>query len=155
MIALLITLDGDTIGLPIHVVEEIVRAVALAPLPGAPAPVEGVVNVRGSLLPVFDLRARFGMPTRPIDPADVLVLARAGERRVALRADAAEDITTIDDAAIAPASILSPALRQVAGVAATADGAVVIEDLAALINQGEAIALDRALAAARTSALTG
>jgi len=124
--------------------------VEIAPLPGAPAIIEGVVNVRGSVVPVFDLRSRLGLPARPIDPAQHLVILASGARASAVRVDSVEDFVSIDDgdiaASIADSGIGSAAPRHVAGIAATADGTTIIYDLAAFLSQSEAKTLDDALA---------
>src|SRR5262249_18625738 len=60
---------GRQYALPAGQVRELVRAVALVPLPGAPAVVEGVFNLRGKVVPVLDIRGRFGLPPRALDPA--------------------------------------------------------------------------------------
>ncbi|MEO8561278.1 MAG: chemotaxis protein CheW, partial [bacterium] len=61
-----VRLGGATIGLPAAAVREIVRAVAITPLPGAPDIVEGAVNVRGRLVPVIDVRRLLGFPARQL-----------------------------------------------------------------------------------------
>lgn len=80
-------LSGQRYGLPLAAVLEVVRAVAITPLPGVPPVVEGAINVRGRVVPVLDLRARFGLPPHPLDPDQHLVLARTGRRLVAVRTD--------------------------------------------------------------------
>ncbi len=128
-------------------VREIVRAVAIAPLPAAGAIVEGAINVRGQVVPVLDLRARFGIAAEPLALDQQLVIVTAGERAVAFRVDDAEDLIDVPDSEIVPADALTSAARHVAGVAALADGAVVIADLATFLSRWEGEALDAALAA--------
>ena len=128
-------------------VREIVRAVAIAPLPAAGAIVEGAINVRGQVVPVLDLRARFGLPAEPLAIHHQLVIASSGGRDVAFRVDEAEDLIEVPDADIVAPDALTPAARHVAGVAALSDGAVVIADLAAFLSRWESETLDDALAA--------
>ena len=61
---LVFEVEGQRYGLPTADVRELVRAVTITPLPNAPAVIEGVVNVRGRVLPVLDMRARFRLPAR-------------------------------------------------------------------------------------------
>jgi purine-binding chemotaxis protein CheW len=133
-----------------HVVQ-VVQMVEISPLPGAPADIEGIVNVRGSVVPVFDLRTRLGLPARPIDPAQHLVILASGARASAVRVDSVEDFISIDDgdiaASIADSGLGGAAPRHVAGIAATTDGTTIIYDLAAFLSQSEARTLDDALAA--------
>lgn len=129
-------------------VREIVRAVAISPLPAAGSVVEGAINVRGQVIPVLDLRARFGLASVALAVEQHLVIVTAQSRDVAFRVDEAEDLVEVADADIASAGALTPTARHVAGVAALPDGAVVIADLATFLSRWESEALDAALAAA-------
>jgi purine-binding chemotaxis protein CheW len=133
-------------------VVQVVQMVEISPLPGAPAVIEGIVNVRGSIVPVFDLRARLGVPARPIDPAQHLVILASGPRSSAVRVDVAEDFVSIPDAdiavSLADSGVGQASSRHVAGIAATPDGTTIIYDLAAFLSQSESETLDDALARA-------
>lgn len=126
-------------------VVEVVRAVAVAPLPGAPPICEGVIDVRGDLVPVLDLRRRVGSAPRAAVPEDHFVIARAGARVVALRADGTVWLARVPADAIRDASGLSRA-EYVVGAATLADGLVVVTDLAAFLSAAESDALDRTIA---------
>lgn len=139
---------GDAVlALPAMAVREVVRAVAIAPLPGAPSIIEGAVNLRGALVPVIDVRGRLRLPPRPIDPDQFLVILQAGSRTVAVRVDEVEDLVDVDAMGIERTGTLSPALEGLAGLSARADGVLVIFDPAAFVSQAESQALDAALAA--------
>ncbi|MGH7435187.1 MAG: chemotaxis protein CheW, partial [Polyangiaceae bacterium] len=77
MTILLFEVGGRRYGLLAAEVRELVRAVTIHPLPRAPAIVEGLVNVRGRIVPVLDIRSRFRIPLRPLAPSDHLILAQA------------------------------------------------------------------------------
>lgn len=146
-ISLLLARLGEvTFALPALAVREIVRAVAITPLPGAPAIVEGALNVRGELVPVIDVRGRLGLPARKLDPDQFIVLVRAGSRTLAVRVDDVDDLVEADADSIARSDRLSPALRGMAGLSARPDGVLVIHDPAAFVSQAESGALDAALA---------
>ncbi len=53
--------------LPLENVREVVRAVAVTPLPNAPSVIEGIINVRGTVTAVLSLRGRFDYPERPVN----------------------------------------------------------------------------------------
>lgn len=145
-------LDGQRYAFPADKIIQVVQMVAVSPLPGAPPVVEGVVNVRGKVVPVFDLRGRFGLPARPVDPGQHLIILSASPRIAAVRVDSAEDFISVPDAEVTPAAplaeagIASSATRHVAGIAATEDGTTVIYDLAAFLSLPESSTLDAALA---------
>ena len=147
---LVCTLGDVRIAWPVAAVREIVRAVAITRLPGAPALVEGVIDVRGTLVPVLDLRARFGVPARTLDPAEQMVILDAGTRTVAFRVDRTETIIDFEPDALAEPAGLTSAARSVRGVASTADGLVVVHDVGAFLDDSESRALDGAVATAAT-----
>ena len=140
-------LGAHRFALPAEAVVEVVRLVASAPLPGAPAMVEGVVNVRGTLVPALDLRARFGFAPAEADPDDHLIFARAGPRLVALHVDRALDLISVPDEAVEPVESVAPGTRLVAGVARLPDGVLVIQDLERFLSLDEGARVDAALAA--------
>ena len=144
---LLFTLDGQRFAIPLASAREVVRAVAITPLPGAPPVVEGVIDVRGAVVPVLDLRRRLGLASRPVSAADQMVLAWTGERQVALRVDRVEWMESIGPDRIEASDRITAGARHLAGVARLPDGIVLLHDLAAFLAQAEAEALDAALAA--------
>ena len=146
MDALVFRLDRSRYALPLGDVVEVLPAVALTTLPMAPAIVEGVIDVRGRLVPVLDIRARFRLPARQMDLADHLVLARAGLRTVALRADEAIELLHLDAQDVEPIEPAVPGASYVAGVARTADGLILLHDLQTFLTHAESEQLGRALA---------
>jgi purine-binding chemotaxis protein CheW len=142
---LIFALDAHRFALPAEVVVEVVRVVASAPLPGAPAIVEGAINVRGTIVPVLDVRTRFGLPAAEVDPDQHLILARAGRRVVALRVDRALALLPVPDAALVPVERVAPGTPLVAGVAGLPDGVLVIHDIERFLSLDEAQRLDAAV----------
>ena len=139
---------GARFGIPSDLVVELIRAVSVSPLPGAPAVISGMINVRGSLTPVIDPAVRFGKKAEPVKPSDNFVLVAMPSRIVALRVDSADDLEEIDDADIHAAESVSSTATRLAGVATLPDGLVVIYDPASFLDEAES----QALAAALTTA---
>lgn len=131
--------------LPTRDVRELVRAVEITPLPDAPAVIEGVVNVRGQVLPVLDVRARFGLPARALDLSDHFIVATAGARGVILRVDRASHLAFVDEASVQASETLGASSGYVAGVAKLEDGLVLIHDVATFLSAAESSSLDEAL----------
>ena len=142
---------GETFGLPAHNVVEIMRAVAVSPLPGSPQTISGVVNVRGKTIVVIDPAVRFGKVDVPVKPDDNFVLVETTARTIAVRVDIAEDLVDIDEAALTEARSASSAAGMLHGVAAMPDGALVIYDVAAFLTQAEDEAIEEALANAEAA----
>ena len=137
---------GRRFGLALGVVREVTRAAAVSALPQAPPIVEGVVNVRGTLVPVLDIRQRFGVPPAPVAPDQHLLIAQAGTRLVALRVDRAIALVAVDEAAIESATRVAPGAEYVAGLATLPDGVLVIHDLERFLSLDESRDLEAAIA---------
>src|SRR5258708_10998428 len=97
-------------------VEQVLRAVEIVPLPEAPAGVRGVVNLRGRIVPVFDLWARFGQPARALRAGDHLLVARTHWRTVALLVDAVVGVVPRGKVQVTPAADILPDLESISGV---------------------------------------
>jgi purine-binding chemotaxis protein CheW len=143
---LVFELAGVRYGIELTRVREVLRAVFITPLPDAPAVVEGIIEVRGEVVPVYDLRLRFGLPPRRLDPDEHIIVAWTGERRVALRCDRADWIERITPDMLRDAGAVALRGRQVAGVASLDGGLVLIHDPEAFLDEAERTALDEALA---------
>ena len=158
------TLDDQKFALPLSSVEKIARAAAVRPLPKSSDMILGVVNVQGRVIPVLDLKKRFGIPTREIAVTDHLIIARASTRTLALLVDTVQDILESDKRDITDQSAILDRMDYVGGVLQMEDGMVLINDLERLLSSEEAGELDRALqkdekrkktAEAETAANTG
>lgn len=129
-------------------VRELVRCVTVSPLPRAPAIIEGIINVRGAVVPVLDLRTRFRLPPKPAAHTDHLILASAGPRLVALRVDRALGLVRLEAGEVEDAKAVVPGADYLVAVAKLPDGLVLIHDLRTFLSQAEATTLDDALPAA-------
>ena len=134
---LIFELGDQRYGLPVADVREIVRAVPPVPLPGVPAGIEGVINIRGNVVPVLDLRRQFGLPAKPLEHTDHLVIARVADRVVALRVDRATELARLAGADVADREGLPAGAEHLAGVAKLSGGLVLIQDLRALLARAE------------------
>ena len=89
-------LGDEHYGVDILRVQEIKGYSATTPIPNAPAHVKGVMNLRGTVVPVFDLRARFGMPPREYDRFTVIVVVTVGVRVVGVIVDGVSDVVSLE-----------------------------------------------------------
>jgi purine-binding chemotaxis protein CheW len=128
-------------------VREVVRAVAITPLPDAPRIVEGVIDLRGTVTPVLDLRRRLGARTVPASIDEHFIVAEAGSRPVVFRADPGTELAAAPDDAVEQIDALVRGTGQVTGVVRLSTGVVLLYDLAAFLSAAESEALDHALAA--------
>lgn len=137
-------IDDINFGLPSQLVVEVVRAVAIRPLPGAPFVVHGLIDYRGTVIPVYDVARRFKGEAQPLRASDIMIIAQAGPRQVALLVHGVHALVTPDSPVSAPPVALPPG-APVSGVVATADGLLLIQDLPRFLSDAESWSLDRAL----------
>lgn len=81
------TLNEQRYGLRLSAVERVVRAVEVTLLPSAPEIVLGIINLAGRVVPVMNVRQRFGLPEKESDLSDQFIIARTAMRTVALLVD--------------------------------------------------------------------
>lgn len=155
MDVLVFEIGGLRYALPTSNVSELVRAVTIVPLPKGPPIVEGIINVRGRVVPVLDIRARFRLPPKAVSHTDHLILAHAGQRLVALRTDRALGLARVEAADIDDAQTALPGAEYVSGVAKLPDGLVLIHDLRTFLRESEAAALDLVVSGAAAAAGDG
>jgi len=140
------SLNDRRYALPLAVVERIVRAVDITPLPKAPPIVLGIVNVGGTIIPVVNMRQRFRLPDREIEPRDQFILGRTGRRIVALVADEVSSVAERPESEVIATQEILPGLEGVEGVVGLDDGMILIYDLTKFLSLEEETALDEALA---------
>lgn len=122
------------------------RAVAITPLAGLPRAIEGVIDVRGEIAPVLDLRARFGRPAPPLSASEYMILVEAAGRLVVLRADGVDWVEDVPEGAVTEPGPLAAANETLAGIARLPDGVVLIEDPDRFLAPADFAALDAVLA---------
>ena len=98
---------GEEFGISILKVQEIIRPVATTQMPHAPAFVEGIINLRGRIVPVVDLRRRFGFALRPQDDQTRVVVIEMENGVVGFVADAVREVLRVETSNIEPAPELA------------------------------------------------
>jgi purine-binding chemotaxis protein CheW len=92
---LVFRLGADRYGIPVSSVREVLPQARIAPVPGAPAGVAGLIQMRGEIRPVYDLRERLRMPAaapRPANEGETVIVLSAAGREFGIRVDNAEEI---------------------------------------------------------------
>jgi len=89
-------------GVPILRVQELKGCSPITPLPNVPAHIRGVMNLRGTVVPILDLRARFGMPPGELTRFTVFVIVSLGKRIFGLIVDAVSDVLDVGDDRLQP-----------------------------------------------------
>lgn len=112
-------LGAEEFGVPIMAVQEIVRVPEqLTKVPRTPAFVEGVINLRGAVLPVIDQRSRLGLPALARNDRQRIMVFTLGEQRTGFIVDSVAEVLRVPRHSLAPAPALSDAqsrmIREVA-----------------------------------------
>lgn len=115
-------------GVDIFGVDSIIRMQAVTKVPHAPDFVEGVANLRGTVLPVVDLRHRFGLPFREPTKDTRIIVAEMGEAAVGMVVDAVTQVCKVPEEAIEPPSplVITPRSTFITGVAKIDDEKLII-----------------------------
>jgi purine-binding chemotaxis protein CheW len=131
----LFTLAGATYALPSDDIVQLDMVTSATPVPNAPPFVDGVVSVRGQVIPVVNLRARFGFPRAPHDVRSRLIVVRGLGRTVGLLVDGAREFAGIaaGDVKPLPEGIAGTSGRYLRGVAQQGDRLVLVVNVAELI----------------------
>lgn len=99
---LLFRLGGEEYGIPICNVIEIIGIQSITDLPETPGYVKGVINLRGKVIPVIDVRIRFGMPEKDYDDRTCIVVVNISKVSVGLIVDSVSEVMDIEHDSIEP-----------------------------------------------------
>jgi purine-binding chemotaxis protein CheW len=125
-------------GVPIGIVHEIVRMMDITSVPDAPACIEGVINLRGKIIPIVDLRKRFS-GTAGRDRRNRILVAELEGHNVGLVVDSANEVLKLDPEHIEPPPNIfeQGQLNYVTGVGKLEEKLVILIDLEKIMQRGE------------------
>ncbi len=134
----------ETYGVPISVVREIVRVPDITAVPNSQKHVEGVINLRGKIISVIDLRKRFGETEIEASKKNRIVVVELENRTVGLIVNAASEVLKIPPSDIEPPNsvFLNGEVDYVTGVGKLKDRLVILIDLNKLLSSNESQRLD-------------
>jgi len=140
----------ETFGLPISTVREIVRVPEITSVPNAPDYIEGVINLRGRIIPVVDLRKRFGEPVTEPSKKNRIVVIEMEQRVIGLIVNSASEVLRIPPSEIeAPNNVFQEGeLNYITGVGKLNGRLVILLDLNRVLQRGELRQLDQVADAA-------
>ena len=133
------TLQSEEYALDILKVQEIKGLTKITPIPNAPGHIRGVMNLRGTVVPVIDLRVRFGTMDSEAQHLAVIIVVNVAKRIVGLMVDTVSDVLRFDHSEIESAPDLGRAVDTtfIAGMAKSADKLVMILDIDRLLTGDE------------------
>ena len=136
---LVFKLGSEEYAVDILKVQEIRGYEKVTPIPAAPDYLKGVVNLRGAIVPVIDLRMKFGMAEARYDAFTVVVVLRIGGRVIGAVVDAVSDVLRLAASEVKPAPELGSVVDAsfIAGLATQAGRMILILDIEKLLSSGE------------------
>jgi purine-binding chemotaxis protein CheW len=132
-------IGNETFGVRIGSVREIVRVPEITAVPSAPETVEGVINLRGKIIPVMDLRKRFGQSEIQPDKKNRILVVELENKLVGLIVNAASEVLKIAPSEIeAPGNLFAEGESSyVTGVGKLKGRLIILLDIAKLLHRPE------------------
>lgn len=128
----------ESFGVPIAVIHEIVRVPEITAVPDAPGCVEGVINLRGKIVSIVDLRKRFGGREVASHKKNRILVAEVEGRLVGLVVDAASEVLKVPPSDVdPPPNVFDAELNYVTGVAKHKGRLIILIDLMRVLQKGE------------------
>jgi len=141
-------LADESYGVEISRVQDINRMQEITEIPHSPESVVGVINLRGRVIPVVDLRTRFGMPGAEHTKSTRIVVVQMGEEPIGMIVDAVSQVLRIPTKVIEPPSPVLTSLdsRYLLGIAKLEDELVILLDLDYVLSKDEQEFISEAMA---------
>jgi len=132
-------LMDEVYGINVMQVQEVLRVTEIAPVPGAPAYVLGIINLRGNVVTVIDTRKRFGLPPSEVDDSSRIIVIESENQVVGILVDAVAEVVELQEGDIdaAPNVGTEDSSRYIQGVATREDGLLILVDLNKLLTDEE------------------
>ncbi|SHI10303.1 chemotaxis protein CheW [Ferrimonas marina] len=132
-------LEQETYGINVMQVREVLRYSDIAPVPGAPSYVLGIINLRGNVVTVIDTRARFGLAEAPVTEQTRVVIIEAEDQVVGILVDSVAEVVYLNSSEIdtAPNVGNEESAKFIQGVCHRDDKLLILVDLEKLLSDEE------------------
>ncbi len=132
-------LQDETYGINVMHVQEVLRVTEIAPVPGAPEYVLGIINLRGNVVTVIDTRSRFGLPTADVTETSRIVIIESDKQVVGILVDAVAEVVELTESQIdsAPNVGNEESSRYIQGIATLTNDLLIVVDLHKLLTDDE------------------
>ena len=132
-------LDNEIYGINVMLIQEVLRVTEIAPVPGAPNYVIGLINLRGNVVTVIDTRMRFGLPPKEIDDATRIVIIEVENQTVGIVVDSVSEVVDVDASEFetAPNVGYDETARYIEGVVSRGEELLILVDLNKLLTEDE------------------
>lgn len=120
-------INDEEYGVLITEVREIIGVMEITAIPQSPTYIKGVINLRGKVIPITDLRTKFGMPERPHDEHTCIIVMEVSDKNVGMVVDVVSEVIKIEASEIqSPQSLGDDVSHFVSGLAKKVDSSKVI-----------------------------
>lgn len=132
-------LQEETYGINVMQVQEVLRYTEIAPVPGSPEYVLGIINLRGNVVTVIDTRARFGLPASEVSDNTRIVIIEAEKQVIGILVDSVAEVVYLKQSEIdtAPNVGTDESARFIQGVANREGELLILVDLNKLLSDEE------------------
>ncbi len=132
-------LGEENYGINVMHVQEVLRVSEIAPVPGAPGYVLGIINLRGNVVTVLDTRGRFGLPPHEVDDRSRIIVIESEDQVVGMLVDNVAEVVELRLSEIdtAPSVGNDESSRYIQGVATRNDDLLIVVDLNKLLTEEE------------------
>ncbi|MFO0831352.1 MAG: chemotaxis protein CheW [Phycisphaerales bacterium] len=132
--------SGEEFAVDILAVQEINRMMDLTRVPQSPPEVEGVINLRGKIIPVLDLRRKFGMGSAERTESNRIIVVDVNKKVLGFIVDRVHEVLRISSEIVEPAPAMACSINAefISGVAKLQDRLIILLDLTRLFGDAEA-----------------
>jgi len=132
-------LDRETYGINVMQVQEVLRYTEIAPVPGAPDYVLGIINLRGNVVTVIDTRSRFGLPPAEVSENSRIVIIEADKQVIGILVDSVAEVVYLRSSEIdvAPSVGTEESAKFIQGVSNRDGELLILVDLNKLLSDEE------------------
>ena len=134
-------LDDEVYGINVMQVQEVLRITEIAPVPGAPNFVMGIINLRGNVVTVIDTRKRFGLLPKEADDSTRIVIIEVEEQVIGILVDSVAEVVNLSESQIEKAPNLgnenTESAKYIQGVHSRDDDILILIDVNKLLSDSE------------------
>ncbi|QFI54290.1 chemotaxis protein CheW [Aeromonas simiae] len=132
-------LENETYGINVMQVQEVLRYTEIAPVPGAPDYVLGIINLRGNVVTVIDTRSRFGLPPVEVSENSRIVIIEAEKQVIGIMVDSVAEVVYLraSEIDVAPAVGTEESAKFIQGVSNRDGQLLILVDLNKLLSDEE------------------
>ncbi len=132
-------INGELYGIPVDKIREIIAMMKVTPVPRTPEYVKGVINLRGAIIPLIDIRLRFEMGMNSDTMYTAIIICRIHERNIGFIVDRVEDVLGIEDEHLAKTPTFDASIdtSYIRSVAEYGESIIMILDLEKMFESSE------------------